>query len=257
MSLSSGITKRYKQLFLLDEDGLRRIEAVLNKASTTSVDKLKIIYHVEREDDRFYQTHEISEVLADPNVPTKSIRLVAIELRKEEVSDSNKTNEKDPVVTIIFNKDKPPFQSPEVRLRISCPDKTWALMLADELEPQITRLFKIKKFPFWSFYLFTPLFGLLSYRLSTYLEYTFTENINHTLAGALLYLLILWAISVYNKFADKRLRITNCFHSEPSFMWGEEVAVYQSKERLKNNLFWGVIVAFIVSISVSVISLLF
>lgn len=256
MSLTSGISKRYKQLFILDDDGIRRIEGVLTKASTTYSEPLKITYHVEREDDRFFETHDIADVLADPNVKDKRIKLVGIELRKESSLELAGPKEADGVAWIVFNKDEPPFQTPDVRIKVSSPDKTWALMLADELDPQISRLFKIKPFPSWIFLLFAPMFGLIFYRLSLYLGFLNPKTLIHGILSTILFILVLWGIRLYNHVSEDRLWISKFFHSEPVFLWGDELSTFHEKENLKKNIFWGVIVAFIISVLASLFTLL-
>lgn len=254
MSLSSGIAKRFKQLFVLDDDGLRRIEGVLSKAAQGYSEPLKITYHVEREDDRFFETHELDEVLADPNVRERRIKLVGIELRK--ASSLQSDEEKNPVAWIIFDKDEPPFQQPDVRVQISSPDKTWALMLADELEPQITRLFKIKRFPIWVIYLFAPIFGLIAYRVSTYIGNVSPRTVFHGFLGIAVYMLAMIGIRSYSRISEKKSWLVKHLAADSIFLWGEEIAAFNERETMKRNLFWVVIVGFFVSFFASIASLL-
>ena len=137
------------------------------KATSTYSEELKVTFHVEREDDRFYETHDLDEVLADPNIAGHSIQLLGIELRKASSLAQPQGPDVDLVAWIVFDKDSAPFQTPNVKLRVSSPDKTWALMLADEIEPQLVRLFRAKAFQNWIFFLFAPLLGLAVYRAST------------------------------------------------------------------------------------------
>jgi hypothetical protein len=162
--LKAGIFKRYKKLFIIDENGLRRIEGVMVQAASAYSEPLTITYRVQREDARFYETHNIDDVLTDPNVSERRINLLSIELRRTSGLNNLESHDLDPVVWVIFDKDDRPFQTSQVKVSISCPDKTWALMLADELEPQITRLFKVKKFPVWVISLLPLILTLIVYR---------------------------------------------------------------------------------------------
>jgi hypothetical protein len=238
MALESGIAKRFKKAFVLDEDGLRRLEGVLTKAITTYPEPLTITFRVEREDDRFFETHSIDEVLADPNIDNRSIRLLALELRAEWLA----------VAEIRFDKDRPPFQEPDVKFHISCPDKTWALMLADEIEPQLTRLFKAKPFPKWIFFLFTPLIGLAAYRLSTYLGMGSLSSSSDAIIVMFCFLVLLLSLNTANALASRKLWLFKLITAEPVFLWGEQLTTFNDRESLRKNLFWSVLVGFFVSL---------
>lgn len=256
MSLSSGIAKRFKQLFVLDDDGLRRIEGILNKAAQSYSEPLKVTYHVEREDDRFFETHELDDVLADPNVRGRRIKLIGIELRKVSSLQGDDEKGEGRVALIVFDKDEPPFQEPDIRVRISSPDKTWALMLADEVEPQLTRLFKIKRFPIWVFYLFAPIFGLVVYRSSVYFGNASPRTVLHGLLGIATFALGVIGTRAYGRLSENKSWLAKHFAAEPIFLWGEEVTAYNERETIKKNIFWVVIVGFFVSFVASIATLL-
>lgn len=256
MALASGISKRYKNLFILDEDGLRRIEGVLVKAASTYPEPLTVTYHVRREDDRFYETHNIDEVLTDPNVSGRRIKLLGIELRKTSSLTDQKDDDTNPIAWVVFNKDEPPFEVPDVRVRISCSDKTWALMLADELEPQLTRLFKVKKFPSWVFILFTPIITLVAYRASSWLGFEDKEAITHAKLTAIFYILAILVFYLHYRTSERKIRALSITASEPVFLWGEEISAFIDREAIKKNIFWVLIVGFIVSFIAGAITLL-
>ncbi|MBM0743162.1 hypothetical protein JOY44_16355 [Phormidium sp. CLA17] len=81
MNLTSGVSKTYRKPFVLDENTLRRIYALLEKAAIELASPPSVVFHIEREDDRYYETISIDEVLSDPNVPNRRINVTSIELR--------------------------------------------------------------------------------------------------------------------------------------------------------------------------------
>lgn len=256
MALASGIYKRYKKLFSLDDDGLRRIEGVLKKAALSYSEPLSVIFHVRREDHRFYESESVDEVLSDPNVPEHRIRMLGIELRKTATLQDPHEQDQDKVAWILFDKDEPPFQIPDVTVRISSPDKTWALLLADELEPQITRLFKVKEFPNWVFLLFAPIVALVGYRISTWAGNPMPRSLSHAAWSAGGYASFVLVLMAHTAIAEKQFKLLRTLSSEPLFLWGEEISHAADREALRKNIFWVVIVGFLVSLVAGVVPLL-
>ena len=256
MALASGIFKRYKKLFALDDDGLRRIEGILKKAAASYSEPLSVTFRVQREDDRFYETESIDEVLSDANLPEHRIKLLGIELRKTATVQDIKDRDQEKVAWVIFDKDEPPIKEPDVRIRISSPDKTWALMLADELEPQITRLFKIKTFPNWVFLLLTPIFALLGFRFSVWAGFPMPRPWAHAFWAGFGYVILLFGLMGHTAIADKQFRWLRIFASEPLFLWGEEISHAAERDALRKNIFWVVIIGFLVSIVAGFVPLL-
>lgn len=82
MKLSSGISKELKKQFVLDEDALIRIQGVLDKAAKSLQSDVQVVFRVEREDDRFYETANLEDVLSDPNIFGKKVTLIGIEIRE-------------------------------------------------------------------------------------------------------------------------------------------------------------------------------
>jgi len=115
------------------------------------------VFHVERDDDRYYETTDISDVLADPNISGKRIVMLDISLRRPPQPDPKHQLDRDEVVQITFratDHDRPfPYRN-RVSVRITTDDKNWALLLADELQPQVERTFKAKASPRWVLALF-------------------------------------------------------------------------------------------------------
>lgn len=249
MSLSSGILKKHKEKFILDEDGLRRIEAVLKKAIESQGEKLTLYFRIEREDHRFYETYELEDVLKDPNVTGKKIELLLIIL---ENSDNLGR-----IVTIAFDKQiEPSILRREVYVKISSENRTWALMLADDLESQILRLFKVKKINRAITVTAYVLLAVINYYLIKYLAddnsditKKLVKTFLTTVAASLIFHM-LFKIFALPKWIQQN------FSTQSVFLWGEEESEYGDRIKLQSNIYWVVVVGFAVSL-VSGIALLY
>ena len=90
MSERAGIRKEYKKHFTLDEGKFRRIVDVVRQHAVRLADETFIRFYIEREDNAFFETQSIDEVLADDNTPGRAIRTVAIELHKTIPDEENR-----------------------------------------------------------------------------------------------------------------------------------------------------------------------
>ena len=145
---------------------------------------------------------------------------------------------------------------PDVRIRISSPDKTWALMLADELEPQVTRLFKVKKFPNWIFFLFAPVVALIGYRISILVGNAMPLPVKHAGWAAACYSALIFFLMAHTTVSEKKFNFLQSFQSEPLFLWGEETAHATGRETFRKNILWVVVIGFLVSLAGGLVPLL-
>ncbi len=246
MKLQSGLKKRYRKCFILDEDGLRRIEGVLREAQSKLDTESKIVFRIERTDDRFYETESIDEVLTDPNVKDRKVSLLNISLRIQS-DHTNSDSDFKSIVAIEFEDDNSPyFFRCDIFFKIVSEDKTWALLLADELEPQVSRVIKATQTPRWILYLYTIPLGVLALKLSRLFD----------LSTSLLLLVFFCLISTYLlskmlSFTSNPKWFTKYFGPESVFLWGDEVEEYLTRSKTRQNLFWVVIVGFLVSFAAS------
>lgn len=249
MNLTSGLSKRYKKSFVLDEDGIRRIHGVLAKAAKDVTFPASVVFHVEREDDRYYETTDIDEVLSDPNIPGKRVTLVGIELRPATPEPEKPSLHSDWKAMVIYSlrEKEGPFPDPdEVRVRIATHDKNWALLLADEIEPQVQRTFKAKATPRWLLLLFVLPFVPLVWRCSQVVPSTLVKSLSGPLA------VMVFTLGFLTYFVSRISRtgprwFARLFGPESTFMWGEECQSYLSREQTRRNIQWTVIVAFFIS----------
>jgi len=249
--LTSGVYKRFLKCFVLDEDSLRRIHGVLEKEANALGDKFIVVFHIEREDDRFYETTSVDEVLSDSNVPGREIRVLSIEIRDEtEAKSSRKGYElvAQVVYTIEERNTKYPDRN-EVKCNVYHKDRSRGLLLSDELEPQIQRTLKAK-----SYHVSFVMTILIPMAIAIPLCFKYLRDITlKTFADyilpmvALLIALVVASKLFYSLLGRAPGWYVKLYGPESAFLWGESQHIYASREKLRGNFFWAIVVSFIVS----------
>ncbi len=258
MNLKSGISKELKRQFIVDENSLIRIKGVLDKSAESLEKPAQVVFHVEREDDRFYETTKLDDVISDPNISGKKITLVGLEIREDQL---DKESRRDWIARVIFLAERKlgaKFkETNEIHIEISTNDKVWALLLADELEPQIERTINRSKMPRW------PLVGLGAFGVYGFIKLYFfvkeklpidqIETFKPVIATVLFipFLYSLW-IFVFSGIMGNQNWLIKLIGPESVFLWGEEEKRFNEREQTRKNLFWAVMVAFVVSALASV-----
>lgn len=144
METKAGISKIYTNGFMLDEQKFRKLSDVLKEHAAKLLPvKTTVVYHVHRKDDSFYESTDISQVLADDNSAPKEISSLFIELHKdkpEEIKVHGPDEARKPIVLIGFN----PKKKEKVRFLITGDNRDWCFLLADDLDSQIKRTLQTK-----------------------------------------------------------------------------------------------------------------
>lgn len=145
-TLRSGIMRSYAGRFVVDEDALRRLHTLLTKGATSLGVDTHVVFRIDREDDRFYETTDLADVLSDANLPDKRISSLSIELRRVTVNPQSKPWEVPWLVRVTFGwrkgflgRSRSMFNE-MAEITIVTEDRNWALLMADEIEPQIQRV---------------------------------------------------------------------------------------------------------------------
>ncbi|HEX8398589.1 MAG TPA: hypothetical protein VF644_14235 [Pyrinomonadaceae bacterium] len=261
-NLEAGIARRYKSYFILEESSLRKMQAILEKAAKEITEPHSVMFRVYRNDSRFYETCEIEELLNDPNITGREINEILIALVSENTSADNpqeKFHDKfNASVVIIFRATSRTEISDRENLvyfSISYKDKNWALLLADEIEPQIIRTFKIKSLPKWTFLLFVIpfiLFGIEVFKWADFDSETSTINYRRLIIDVLLLLIFpIFIAFIATKVFGKPNWYLSFKGEESVFFWGDQVHYFNERQKLRNNIFWGILVAFVVSVLAS------
>ena len=245
LKIRSGIVKTWKQPFHFEEDDLHRIYKVLEKASRELSDKTQVVLKIIREDDRFYETTRIEDVLSDPNSTKRFIEYIRIELRIVEP-----------------HKVRDPWESPyhgyvefqrrgkiKAKMKVSHLDRSWSLLLADELEAQVERTFHNKRTPTWLIIAFAISLYAWGYRLKPFAEKSDLAQFLHRAAyNPLIFgvgLGFLFAVS--NQIMQSEMYI-RYFGPESGFMWGECANILAERESSQNSVFWIVVVGLPLSV---------
>jgi len=162
MSEQAGITKRFTKNFLLDETKFRKICDVIRKHSEKLEEETYLGFFVRREDDSYYDTKNIEEVLKDDNIPGKAIQRVSISLMKKRPDKDKPTfnSEDKPIVFVAFIQDV----EEKVTVGVEEKERDWCFLLSDDLTIQVQRTFKKRIFPFFTskifeIFVFTALGG--------------------------------------------------------------------------------------------------
>lgn len=243
IKLNSGISRELKGHFILDESSLRSISHILEKRAKDLPYPCSVIFHVKREDDRFYETTRVDEVLEDANTMERKIEQLQIELRNSDPNRAIKPWERDWIASVKFNS-----KEGKQKVDVASEDKDWALLLSDEIEPHITKTLTAKKVPTWLLLLF--------YFAIAYWFHLTMQTPTHLLPTNWIPLieLIVWGIALaLTSMTVSRddERITRLIGPESSFNWGEQASSFNNREKLRQNLFWGVVVAFLISVAAS------
>jgi len=245
LNLKSGIQKQSRKHFNLKEDDIRRIEEILNKAAKDLSHETAVVYHVKRKDSRFYETINLDDVLADPNISSHEIASINIELRNADPQREPRDWEDDWIVMLEFVLgDKYP-----VELMIFGEKKGWALLLADELMPQVERT-ELKNGI--SDYLLLPLYASVAF-----LGFRFLSSLQYSskIAPGLLYtgqvLIVLAALATSFVTLDKGKQragwLRKLLGPESVFAWGGQASIFDKRQRVRTAILWTVIIGFLVS----------
>jgi hypothetical protein len=270
MALKSGISKRFRKEFVLDENALRRFHGILDKAAKDLTDPTEIIFHVEREDYRYYEVKDIDDLLSDPNVSGKEVMTVYIELRPSQSPMVGAGNYRfgyvitEWIVQIMYqireyNDIFAVFDSSAtdiITLRIASEDKNWALLLSDELDTQINRTLKTKAIPGWALATFVIPFGILSVKFGPYLNQLNLTALSvwHFVAFCVILITMIMLVMAFVAASpSKPTWFKRTFGPESTFLWGDEVISYKDRENIRQNILWTVVVGSIVSLISSVI----
>lgn len=274
MTERAGILKKYTQNFFLDEAKLRKIDSVLREHASKLKEKTFLTYYIERENDSFYETHDIEEVLKDDNSPGAAITALVMKVHKTDSGDDQPRkpqSEKKPIASVEFF----PLKDSKVGFSVTEKERGWCFLLADEIEAQIKRVFTPGTFLFlrrrifdliifFSFAMVAMWWGIKVIR-HTLPRFTPQEIASMSLEGRTQKILELltrqvsmfdwllplsWFVMVlvmvmpllrpFSRLVEKLRR--------PVFYWGDMMQVHDRFERKSQRIKWGIVVALAVTI---------
>jgi hypothetical protein len=172
MNQRAGVKKDYYKHFHLDEAKLRKIAEILSEHAKKLTDvKTDLIYRVERCDERFYETSNIEDVLADDNSIGRQIECLKIRVQASQAgSVAEPANEANVVgngntlvqhiaivgqhrtlATVTFRditkglREKPfDIAGACVQVEVEEKGRDWCFVLADDLDAQIERTLTVR-----------------------------------------------------------------------------------------------------------------
>lgn len=247
LNLKSGFSKDYKGYFVLDEDAMRRIVGVLEAKAKHLPYPCTVVFHVRREDDRFYETTKIEDVLNDANTINRRINILGIELRNSDENRNPEPWDRDRIATVAFDR----TLSRQVQVNVASDDRSWALLLTDESEPQVVRTLTAKSVPTWLLLLlFLAIGGFLDTLMAKIPWPAIVPSFVVTaLNMAIWFGVFVASVSTVGRRDDWVARWAG---PEAVFLWGDQVNLYRNREEQRRNFFWVVIVGFVVSVAATI-----
>lgn len=246
LRLRSGTELISERAFLVDQDALRRISTVMDRAAQTSKVPCALVYTVFRKDKRYYETTSIEEVLTEPNLREKRVTTIRLELRVTDPKLLSDPRTSDKLAWVNFDMSSSP---PDVRTFVSGEDKSWSLALSDELEPQLARTFNESGTPLWLVALATLVLAALAYRAKTLLPApSMTRQVFDILLNYYTFSMLFGlAIGTYSRWRNSD-QFVMLFGPTSGFLWGDFGKTLQDWANLQNNIFWVVVVGLLVSV---------
>lgn len=250
LKIRSGIIKYLERPFHLTEDDLRRICGEMEKASRDMRTATRVVIHVKRSDDRFYESANIEDILSDANCEGKEIEYIRIELRivqPEKVRDPWESAHYAYVEFARKGKTK-------AKLKIAHDDRNWSLLLADALEAHMERAFDDSGTATW--WILMGLVGslwFLGLRLKPRAERYETWRPIHRFIyepprSFLICAIVGGILGFYSNPLQESDLYVKFLGPESGFLWGEFERQFEERETFRRSVFWVVVVSFPLSL---------
>ncbi len=266
----SGTYRRYKKDFLLSEAVLRKINEILVTHAKKRDFGTFVRFHVYNSDNSFYKTKNIDDVLSDDNAGKKRIERLLIELVKDEKKDGDDSSKGKPVLASI---DFDQNDEAKIYFSVDDEDRDWCFLLADEIETQVKRAIHTSIVPLVKQYWFQSIVHLLASIIFAFIvfvildkywipfELSLVENdsakgllsnantLVKSLVSSLFGIVLLITLNhgeILDEFVEKM--------SGSYFYWGDELMRLQNIAETKRKIWWGIVVAFLVSLVAGIIA---
>jgi hypothetical protein len=132
MADQAGLIKRFDQNFVLDETKLRRVAAILAEYRDKLSQEAYIQYYVERENDSYWETRSVDDVLSDDNAVGREIRVVNAAI----YPDPDKPTSHAAVISFAR------YKETRISIGIAHENRDWCFLLGDDLDAQARRCLK-------------------------------------------------------------------------------------------------------------------
>ena len=277
MAQKAGLLKEYQQNFVLDEGKIRKLAAAFEQFASKLPPAHYVRYYVELNNNSFYETKDLEEVLADPNSAGRAIQALGITIEKQESTEGD-DQEADATASLGFRCDK----TDRVKWGVSYTDRDWCFLLADELDAQVKR--SLRKRPFWlvarryiDMILLFLVFAIASAALASALSSMPPEFTSAQIAAmsqqerlaAVLALLVrtrsvsaFWTLPITFVMVAIFILVTEFRPigrlleglDRSVFYWGDAIKEWDAFTNRISLVKWGIIIAFVVSLLASLIA---
>ena len=237
---SAKINKSYHWVITLDEQNIRRLYSeILNLLGKDKNEKHNIIITIDYSDHSSFKTQRLEDLLSDENIKRRKIVRLLI---------NGKSGVKK--VSILFG-----GKENVHHLEIEGPDRQWIYVTKSIIEDRIKDFRESR--PRTGFLIFLTVLGLLliNYFFASYLQpylpplFTPLENGKREIGTGIIVLfvinlpiLLLLCYIILNLFPNL------------TFLIGKEIDNHNSRVRTRSNLFYGVFVAFIITVVIALLS---
>ena len=251
LKIRSGIVKSWNDPFLVAEDDLRRIYIELEKAGKDLEIATRVVFRIIREDERFYETTEIDEVLADPNTMDHLVDYVRGELRIVDPEKVRDPWERPYYVTVQFRRNA----RDTIELSVIHEDKNWALVLADAIEAQIQRTLHEHQTPSWVVIAFVLSLYALGYQLKPFAKkHPISEVVFAGLYNPIFPMVLAGMLFGARELVTRSDLWIKLLGPESGFLWGDAEELLRQRQGLRDNLFWVVLISLPLSIGANLIT---
>ncbi len=256
MKLRSGVAREYRRGFLVSKKTVQEICSVLYRIARGLGPSYVVAFHLEREDSRFFETKKLLDIFLDKNVKGKRISFFQMKVYDEKLKDD------DTAISIQYNIGNwyriNESNITNIVFSVSLQDNKQAILIADELEPYISATFNDKRFS----RIALSGAGIVALyaigKLGKYLCMKYSDMADVIDLATLLFQGTIIALSLVFfilDFSELPLCLRRCVGPEAVFFGGQEENSYSERERLRNNFFWTVCVAMVVSITATLLFL--
>jgi len=267
-AFQSGIFRSYPGTFVLDEAGLRRLQAQIKKLASEFVPDPTVIFLVEREDDRFYETTDIDEVLSDPNLHGTKIRALSLNASSSPTVVPPPWVKEHYSIGVTFGELRShrlyysvgDREENLVSMQLVSSDRNWTLLSTVAIEADIQRLIESRHpyraaafgIPLTTLVLLTALFKMV-FDIRGGVPFLAGLHIGRAMQGSLPATFLMAGLLLMSlRFGIPPFSLPQGIRrflvGESVFLWGDELRAHPARQRIKRHLVWGVVVAFFVSL---------
>ncbi len=266
----AGVIREYTYHFFLDEQKLRKIVDIIDNYSKRLTISTFISFYVEFNDDTFYTTKSIDNILSEDNSIKKQITRLSIRLLKND-NDKNHEDSNTSIVSLAFRKNK----VEEILILVSHEDRDWCFLLIDELDAQIQRIKRKKIFGkiksiILDFIIAFGILGLNTFFITKYLTIHYSKGlrieqinmltdsqklnkilenqINNYIDPWLIPISYLTLIIIFFVIEIKPITKLVSYLSHSVFYWGDIIEIETTYEKKKNIIKITIFLGFIISV---------